>query len=429
MILGLLLALQATASLQAQVQAPRVTLDQAIARAARLDPNYVRALGQVDNAEWGRRAALAVFVLPSLGVSIDATRYSTEFFNIGTGRNQSDAVNATFQASYDVFNARKLADLGRTRAELESADAGELEQRFRSALLTEADYYDVLQNQELARVAADRTQRAEEGLGIARARVVSGAAVQSDSLQLVLELTQARTDQLRRDAALRVARLQLGRRVGEAGPVDAEPVDTAPAPELPLGLDEAVQLAVTQGPQYRAARAGERAASALLKAERGQYLPQVTLLGTHVRFDDSFFPSARNVSSIALSVSLPIWDDGRRELAISQARVNRDVSRAIREDLERAARPDVTQAYEAYVTARATAALSSTGVLVAQENYRVQESRYRAGSTTILDVLDAQIRLTQSEADLVQARYAARLALAGLEAILGHRLFTNRNVP
>jgi outer membrane protein len=428
-IFGLLLALQATASLQAPVQAPRVTLDQAIARAARLDPNYVRALGQVDNAEWGRRAALAVFVLPSLGVSIDATRYSTEFFNIGTGRNQSDAVNATFQASYDLFNARKLADLGRTRAELESADAGELEQRFRSALLTEADYYDVLQNQELSRVAADRTRRAEEGLGIARARVVSGAAVQSDSLQLVLELTQARTDQLRRDAALRVARLQLGRRVGEAGPVDAEPVDTAPAPELPLGLDEAVQLAVTQGPQYRAARAGERAASALLKAERGQYLPQVTLLGTHVRFDDSFFPSARNVSSIALSVSLPIWDDGRRELAISQARVNRDVSRAIREDLERAARPDVTQAYEAYVTARATTALSSTGVLVARENYRVQESRYRAGSTTILDVLDAQIRLTQSEADLVQARYAARLALAGLEAILGHRLFTNRNVP
>ena len=54
-------------------------------------------------------------------------------------------------------------------------------------------------------------------------------------------------------------------------------------------------------------------------------------------------------------------------------------------------------------------------MVVARENYRVQESRYRAGSTTILDVLDAQIRLTQSEADLVQARYAARLALAGLD--------------
>jgi len=421
-ILGVLLALQVAAP-------PRVTLDQAIARATRLDPDYVRALGQVDNAEWGRRAALAVFVLPSLTASLDATKYSVEFFNIGTGRSQAEAVNASVQARYDLFSARKFSDLGRTRAELESAQATELEQRFRTALLTESDYYAVLQSQELARVAADRTRRAEEGLGIARARVVSGAAVQSDSLQLVLELTQARTDQLRRDAALRVARLQLGRRVGEAGPVDAEPVDTTEAPELPIGVDEAVQLAVTQGPQYRAARATERAASAFLRGQRGQYLPQVALVGTHLRFDDSFFPSARTVSALSLSVSLPIWDDGRRELAVSQARVNRDVARAIREDLERAARPDVTQAFEAYVTARATTALSSTGVLVARENYRVQESRYRAGSTTILDVLDAQIRLTQSEADLVQARYAARLALAGLEAILGHRLFTNRDVP
>jgi outer membrane protein TolC len=426
-ILGLLLALQVGAPPSGAP--PRVTLDQAINRATRLDPNYVRALGQVDNAEWGRRAALAVFVLPSLTASLDATKYSTEFFNIGTNRNQAEAVNATLEARYDLFNARKLTDLGRTRAELESAQAGELEQRFRTALLVESDYYAVLQNQELSRVAADRTRRAEEGLAIARARVVSGAAVQSDSLQLVLELTQARTDQLRRDAALRVSRLQLGRRIGEAGPVDAEPVDTAPAPELPLGVDEAVQLAVTQGPQYRAARASERAASAFLKGQRGQYLPRVTLIGTHLRFDDSFFPSARNVSAISLNVSLPIWDDGRREIAISQARVNRDVSRAIRDDLERAARPDVTAAFEAYVTARATTELSGTGVLVARENYRVQESRYRAGSTTILDVLDAQIRLTQSEADLVQSRYAARLALAGLEAILGHRLFTNRDVP
>jgi outer membrane protein TolC len=408
---------------------PQVTLDQAIARAARLDPDYVRALGQVDNAEWGRRAALAVFVLPSLTFSIDATKYSTDFFNVGTGRPQPNAVNATLQASYDLFSARKLSDLGRSRAELESADATQLEQRFRTALLTESDYYAVLQHQELARVAAERTRRAEEGLAVARARVGSGAAVQSDSLQFVLELTQARVDQLRRESALRISRLQLGRRVGEAGPVNAVPLDTVPPPELPLGVDQAVQLALQQGPQFRAARAGERSADAVLRGERGDYLPRLTLVGTHTRFDDSFFPSARNVSAIALSLSLPIWNDARREIAVSQAQVNRDVARAIREDLERAARRDVTAAYEAYGTAQATTELSSTAVIVARENYRVQESRYRGGSTTILDALDAQLRLTQAEAELVQSRYATRLALAGLEAILGHRLFANRDAP
>jgi outer membrane protein TolC len=428
-MLGLLAILQVSATPAPQGPAPRVTLDQAIARATRLDPDYVRALGQVDNAEWGRRAALAVFILPSLTASIDATKYSTEFFNVGTGRNQAEAVNATFTASYELFSVRKLTELGRTRADLEGAQASELQQRFRTALLVESDYYAVLQNQELSRVAADRTRRAEEGLTIARARVVSGAAVQSDSLQLVLELTQARTDQLRRDAALTVSRLQLGRRIGEPGPADAVPVDSATPPELPLDVEQAVQMALDQGPQYQAARANERAAAAALNGERGAYAPRFTLTGTHLRFDDSFFPSARNVSALALTVSLPIWDDGRREIAVSQARVTRDVARAIRDDLERAARPDVTQAFEAYVTARATAELSRTGVVVARENYRVQESRYRAGSTTILDVLDAQIRLTQSEADLVQARYAARLALAGLEAILGRRLFMNRDAP
>ena len=214
---------------------PRVTLEQAIARATRLDPNYVRALGQVDNAEWGRRAALAVFVLPSLTASIDATKYSTEFFNIGTGRNQARRSTPRSTARYELFSGRKFTDLGRTAAELESAQAERAPAAVpHRALQVEADYYArAPEPGAVARRAATGRAGRRKAWAIARARVVSGAAVQSDSLQLVLELTQARTEQLRRDAALEVSRLQLGRRIGEAGPVDAEPVDTAPAPELP----------------------------------------------------------------------------------------------------------------------------------------------------------------------------------------------------
>lgn len=424
MIAALMMLLQAAAPVTDTL--PRMTLAQAISRATRLDPNYVRALGQVDNAEWGRRAAIAAFVLPSVSVFVNATKYSTDQFNIGTSRPQDVSVIADATARYELFSGRKLADLGRTAAEVDQAEATELQQRFQAALQTEADYYGVLLNQELGRVAQERVRRGEEGLTIARARVTSGAAVQSDSLQFVLELTQARLDSLQRGAALTVARLQLGRRVGDSGPVDAVPIDTTRAPDLPMELPDAIRTALAQGPQYRAARAAERAASSALKAERGAYLPTITLTGEHTRFDVKFFPDAVNVSSIALGVSLPIWDDGRREIAITRARVNRDVSRAIRADLELAARRDVTAAFEAYRTAQATTALSETAVIVAKENYRVQESRYRGGATTILDVLDAQLRLTQAEADLVQSRYALRLALAGLEAILGQRLFTDR---
>jgi outer membrane protein TolC len=98
------------------------------------------------------------------------------------------------------------------------------------------------------------------------------------------------------------------------------------------------------------------------------------------------------------------------------------VARAIRTDLERSAWHDVTAAYDAYETNRATVALEQSAVLVARENNRVQETRYRAGATTILDLLAAQNRLVSAEADLVQALYNTRRARAGLEVILGERI-------
>jgi len=416
-------------SIRAQEAVPTVTLAEALRRGTRLDPDYVRAVGQVDNAEWGRRAARLAFVVPSVNAQLDATKYSAEFFNLGTLQPQSTSVTATLAANYELFRFAKLTDLSATKAELEGSQAAELQQRFRTAFLIESDYYGVLASQALHRVASERLRRADEQLLVGRARVVSGAAVQSDSLQLTVEATRARIDLARAATALRVAQLELGRRVGEAGAVAAAAPDSVPPIDLPLGLPEAVTEALDRGPQYRAARAGERRANALLRGTRGQYLPTLNLNGGNQTFDSKLFPTARNISSITFTVSWPLWDLGQREIAISQARVNRDVSRAIREDLELGAQRDVTEAYEAYRTARATVDLSRTALAAAAENYRVQEARYRSGATTIVELLDSQITLTQAEADVVQADYATRLALAGLEVILGRRLFPTKDGP
>lgn len=409
--------------LQVNAAVPTLTLSEALQRATRLDPNYVQALGQIDNAEWGRRQAIISFFIPALTAQVDATKYSTEFFNIGTGQLQSNAVNARLDARYEVFSLRKFTDLTRTKADQASAVAGELQARYQAAFDTERTFYDVLAGQELVRVAHDRVRRADEQLAIARARVLSGAAVQTDSLQLLLELTRAQVDALRQETTYSVARLELGRRVGEAGPADAVPLDTLPEPDLPLTLEDAVQQALRQGPQYEVARANERSANATLLGLKGGYLPTINLTASHLRFDDHFFPNARAVSLITLSFGLTIWDNAQRELDISIAKTNRDVARAAKEDMLRSAYPDVTRAYEAYTAAQAATKLAQTAVIVASENFRVQQTRYRGGATTILDLLDAQFSLSDAQAGLVQARYTNRLARAGLEAILGTRLF------
>ena len=425
-MLALLLALQVAAS----DSVPRVTLAQALERAARLDPNYVAAVGQIDNAVWARRSAFSVFVLPSITLSTDVTHSNPPGFNFVTFAPQANAVTAQVTARYDLFTGgQKLAELSRSGAALEGAHAGELVARFAAALLTESDYYAVLAGQELQRVARDRLRRAQEQLAVARARVVSGAAVQTDSLQLRLELTRARVSLLLQETALRLARLELGRRVGAVGPVDAAPLDTAQAPELPLTLVGAIAQAAEQGPQYRVARANERAARAAFRARLGDYLPHATLTANALSFDEGFFPRLVDRTSLTLTVSFPLWDNARRELALTQARVTRDVARAVREDMDRAVQHDVTAAYDGYVTARASTALATEGVTVARESFRVQQSRYSAGATTILDLLEAQVSLSEAEAQLVQAHYATRLALAGLETILGRRLFPDKDLP
>src|SRR5436305_5275126 len=152
-------------------------------------------------------------------------------------------------------------------------------------MATEADYYDVLANQELLRVATERLNRAREQLAVARARVTQGVAVQTDSLQVALEETRAEIDSARQAVSLAVARLQLGRRVGAPGPVAAQPLDTLQAPPLPISLEEGVRLALHEGPQFRIARAHERAASALLAGARGPALPELPPPGRNGAFD------------------------------------------------------------------------------------------------------------------------------------------------
>jgi len=431
-MLALLLALQGVVSTQATDSVPRVTLAEALQRAARLDPNYVAALGQVDNAVWARRNAFAVFILPSVTVGVSAQRSNPPGFIFAGDTFFVTRTSWTGQltARYDLFTGgQKLAELTRSGAALEGARADELRQRFATALLTESDYYAVLADAELDRVARDRLRRAREQLSVARARVVSGAAVSTDSLNLRLEMTRAQVGQLEQESALRVSRLQLGRRIGAAGPVDAMPLDTAAAPELPISLPDAISQAARQGPEFRATAANERAASAAYRAELGNYLPHASLTFNAFSIDTTFYPNLSKQSSFTLAVSLPIWNNGQRELALSRARVNRDVARARRRDMDRAVQHDVTAGYDAYVTARASYALAKEGVTVARESFRVQQNRYSAGATTILDLLDSQVNLSQAEAALVQAHYSTRLALAGLESILGKRLFTDKETP
>ncbi len=404
-----------------------ISLPEALNRAAGVDPDYVAALRRVGDADWVRRSAWSAFLLPVIDFRWSWSKYSSPQFNIGTGEETDQLTQFGLTGAYTLFNGgSRIFNLKAANADRDGAEAGERRQRFTTALGTEADYYNALAQKELLRVADERKSRAVEQLAVARARVLAGAAVQTDSLQLVLELTRAQVDLLRQDAALSVAQLQLGRRVGIPGRVAAEPLDTLPAQALPLTEAQAIEEAVTVSPIVEFARAEERRTDAVFKSERGAYLPTLSLFGNWAGFDDDLVPDATKRSTFGVALNFPIWDGALREIRVYRASTARQIAEASRRDTELGVGRDMAEAYLAYNTARASAELAANAVLVARENLRVQEERYRAGATTIIDLIVAQVDLTEAEAGLVQARFTTRLARAGVEAILGRRLTATR---
>ena len=402
-----------------------VTLEEALERAAGVDPNYIAAMRGIVDAKWQQRAAYTVFIVPATTLQLSQTRSNLDFFNIGTGGLTNKITQAQADFRLNLFSGlSKVFDVRATRAGVAGAEANEIEAKFQTALLTESDYYDVLAQRELTRVAQERVRRAAEQFDIARARVVSGAAVQTDSLQLLLELTRARVGLLQQQARLRVARIQLGRRIGVPLPVDAAPLARLPEGPLPITEQQAVMEALQQGPRLLGAQADARAAENAYKSALGGYLPRVDLFATWQAFgDEVFLPDDTRRWLYGVQLSFPIWNNAQREIQLSLAKSSREVARALRDDTERAVRRDVIEAYEVFTTARASARLAREAVVVARENLRVQEQRYRAGATTILDLLSSQVSMVEAEAGLVQARQAERLALAGLEALLGRRIY------
>ena len=150
MILALLAALQVSTA----DSLPRVTLAEALAQGVRLSPDYVQSVGSISTAEWSRRAATLAFVIPSITAATDYSVFTTPQFNIGTGQNAKNTASARLAGSLELFTGgRRMAELGRARAELEGAQASEVQARYAAALIIEGTYYAVLGSRELLEVA------------------------------------------------------------------------------------------------------------------------------------------------------------------------------------------------------------------------------------------------------------------------------------
>jgi outer membrane protein len=405
---------------------PTVTLDRAIALSLEHSPQYAQASGGIRSAEAAERTARGAY-LPSLSVSTGSSLASSERFNPQTNTTvtgSSDSFNAGLNASVDLYTGgRRGAEQTQRRAQTASAVAAVSEAEFAVVLSARRAFYNGLRAAELIRVAETQVRRAQEGLDAAQRRMDVGSATRSDVLRSQLELTSARQTLLDAQNQHRNAAYALGRLVGADGPVVAAAEQSLDPVPLSLSEDQLVAAVIEGSPSVLSARAGMSANEAAERASRTQYLPTIRLTSGYGWFNQEAAVTTGSTSwQLGLSLSYPIFNGFQREESVERARVGSTVARVQLDDAQRAARAEVQRIYGSLMLAEQRIALTTEAVGVAEEDLRVQQERYRLGSSTILDLIASQTNLLQAETDLVTSRFDFHVARAELEALAGRQL-------
>jgi outer membrane protein len=411
-----------------------IDLQRAIQLAQHNAPVAVQARGQIRTAESSVRMAYSAF-LPSM--SLTAGQSSQTGSRIGQSGNivpftppHPWSYSTGLRTSLRLFDGgQRWYQVSQSKADVNSAEANEIAQRFNVALQVKTQYYAILAARESEAAAVAQLEQAQAELAAASARVRAGAATLSDSLRSVILVGNARLALLTAQNNLKIASAALTRLVAAPYLVTALPSDTLGQPMAPIDSAELSQLSQS-GPAVVQARAQIVAARAAVRSAKAPYLPTIDLsysrngngylpYGTGQPDSSRLYPYANTFS---FSASYPLFNNYQRENALTQAQVAQANADAALRDARLAAQQTLTQQLASLRAAEERIQIQQASVASAREDLRVQQQRYSLGASTLLDLLTSQTTLNQQLAALIQARQDYRIARAQIEALIGRDL-------
>ncbi len=327
------------------------------------------------------------------------------------------------------FKATQLIyDFGRTSSSINAAQqnlkATEVETfrtRNRAALQFINAYFDLLEAQELLKVAQEEASTYDAHLKDATSRYKAGVVTRNEVLQAEVTLadSQQRLLTAENNRTLRTSRVNsiLLRPLTE----EVHPEEITGTPLANISLEEAWAAAETENPDLRDLDARTRAKEESVSAIRGEYLPQVYVSGGYEYSENQYMVHQDNWSLIA-GVNMSLFAGGSTGAKVGAAKSEVLSLRMTREKQLDAVRMDVQAAWLEVQSSQKKIEVALAAVSQAQENLRLQRLRYKEGVGTNTDVLDAITLLTTAETNSWKANFGLRRAEAALLYTMGRDL-------
>lgn len=124
-------------------------------------------------------------------------------------------------------------------------------------------------------------------------------------------------------------------------------------------------------------------------------------------------------ATVGLNLSIPIFSGGSRYHAVKQARAQQQEFDIQREDTERNLRVAIRQSLNTMETATKSYSSAIDALESAEKAYGIASKSYEVGRSTLTDLNDAQLALTQAQLAVSQAVYTFIGAKAALEQTIG----------
>lgn len=192
---------------------------------------------------------------------------------------------------------------------------------------------------------------------------------------------------------------------------------------LPNSLDEVIAIATEENPNVVEALYLEQAARFQVDTIRGQLLPQVTL---EASYDDRYSsgdpttPSRVETGIVTGRLSVPLYEAGGRVHA--EVRQSKQLHLARLQDIEEVrvqVKAFAIEAWARFVAARAALQSAKAQVEANQIALNGVREEERVGQRTLIEVLNAQQELLDSQVEEVRQRASVIIAAYALQAALG----------
>jgi outer membrane protein len=290
-----------------------------------------------------------------------------------------------------------------------------------------AAYMDVIRDEAIVQLNQANVGVLDVNLQATNDRFEVGDLTRTDVAQSQARLAIARSQLQSAEAQLISSRERYIQVVGSP-PGSLEPPPALP--NLPASPDTAVETALADNPDLVAAQQRREAARfdvgvanasrlpRLSAVSSGQYQNYLGTLGTSI--PGVAVAQTQHSASIGLQATLPIYQGGAPSARVRQAQAREGQAIEGQIEVERGVISQTRSAYASWQASNEVIKSSETAVSANRLSLEGVRAENSVGTRTILDILNAEQELLNSQVQLVTARRDAYVAGFSLLASMGH---------